>query len=160
MSPPAPYSGRLQRVEPQWADYNGHLNMAYYHVLFDRAGDEAFSAMGLGPNYVAERHATFFTVEAHVTYLRELLVGDEVRVETQILEHDAKRVHYVQSMFHAAEGYLACVTENMVVHVSMETRRTAPFPPDVLSRIAEMAASHKGLPVPAQVGHKIGIPRK
>ena len=48
----------------------------------------------------------------------------------------------------------------MVVHVSLETRRTAPFPPDVLSRIAEMAEAHKGLPVPAQVGHKIGIPRK
>ena len=160
MSPPAPYSGRLQQVEPQWADYNGHLNMAYYHVLFDRAGDEAFSAMGLGPNYVKERNATFFTVEAHVTYLRELLIGDEVRVETQILDHDAKRVHYVQSMFHARDGYLACLSEIMVVHVSLETRRTAPFPPDVLSRIAEMAEAHKGLPVPAQVGHKIGIPRK
>ena len=88
------------------------------------------------------------------------LPGDKVRITTQILDHDAKRVHYVQQMFHAEEGYLACVTENMVLHVSMETRRSAPFPADVQARIDEMAAAHKGLAIPPQVGHRIGIPRK
>jgi len=160
MTIPAPFQGRIQTVEAQWADYNGHLNMAYYHVLFDRAGDEAFSAIGLGPNYVTQRNATFFTVEAHVSYLAELKPGDKVRVTTQILDHDAKRVHYVQQMFHADDGYLACVTENMVMHVSMETRRSAPFPADIQARIDEMATAHKGLAIPPQVGHRIGIPRK
>lgn len=160
MASQAPFEGRIQRVEPQWADYNGHLNMAYYHVLFDRAGDEAFQSVGLGPDYVKERHASFFTLEAHVTYLQELKPGDPVRITSQILDHDAKRVHYVQQMYHADEGYLACITENMVIHVDMNTRRTAPFPEDVLSRIAEIAAAHRNLPVPVQVGHRIGIPRK
>ena len=109
--------------------------------LFDRAGDEAFSAIGLGPNYVTQRNATFFTVEAHVSYLAELKPGDKVRVTTQILDHDAKRVHYVQQMFHADEGYLACITENMVLHVSMETRRSAPFPADILAQIDAIAAA-------------------
>ncbi len=158
--PTAPFEGRPQLVEPQWADYNGHLNMAYYHVLFDRAGDEAFSSVGLGPEYVSARNASFFTVEAHVSYLGEVKPGDRVRITTQILDHDAKRIHYVQQMYHADEGYLACVTENMVIHVDMATRRTAPFPADVAGAIAAMAQAHHGLPVPAQVGHRIGIPRK
>ena len=92
--------------------------------------------------------------------LRALKPGDKVRVTTQILDHDAKRVHYVQQMFHADEGYLACITENMVLHVSMETRRSAPFPADILAQIDAIAAAHKGLAIPPQVGHRMGIPRK
>ena len=57
MGYPAPFVGRLQKVEDQWTDYNGHFNMAYYNVLFDRAGDEVFAALGLGPDYVKERNA-------------------------------------------------------------------------------------------------------
>ena len=54
MAYPAPFVGRIQKVEDQWTDYNGHFNMAYYNVLFDRAGDEAFAAVGLGPDYVKD----------------------------------------------------------------------------------------------------------
>ena len=91
MTNPAPFQGRIQTVEAQWADFNGHLNMAYYHVLFDRAGDEAFSAIGLGPNYVTQHNATFFTVEAHVSYLAELKPGDKVRVG------DAVEITYMEA---------------------------------------------------------------
>ncbi len=68
----APFVSSRMRVEPQWIDYNGHLNMAFYHVLFDRAVDEAFGLIGLGPDYAATRGASFFAAEAHVRYLREL----------------------------------------------------------------------------------------
>ena len=160
MAYPAPFVGRIQQVEDQWTDYNGHFNMAYYNVLFDRGGDEAFAAMGLGPDYVKERNASFFTLESHNTYVRELHAGDCVRIETQLLDCDAKRVHYVQQMYHASEGWLSCVTENIVMHVDMAARKSAPFPSDVLEKIAAMCAAHRQLPVPPQVGHKIGIPRK
>jgi acyl-CoA thioester hydrolase len=160
MAYPAPFIGSIQKVEDQWIDYNGHFNMAYYNVLFDRCGDEAFALLGLGPDYVKAANASFFTLEAHVTYVRELHAGDEVRITLQILDFDAKRVHYVEEMFHASEGWLACVTENIVMHVDMAAKRSSPFPPDVYARIEAMHAAHKSLPVPPQVGHKIGIPRK
>lgn len=157
---PAPFTGRIQRVEEQWIDYNGHFNMAYYNVIFDRCGDEAFSLVGLGPDYVRRTNCSFFTLEAHITYLRELHAGDDVRVTVQLLDHDAKRVHYVQEMFHAGEGWLSCVTENMVMHVDMAAKRSSPFPADVLEKIEAMYEAHKSLAVPPQVGHRIGIPRK
>jgi acyl-CoA thioester hydrolase len=134
--------------------------MAYYNVLFDRAGDEAFDAMGLGPDYVKARQASFFTLEAHVTYVRELHAGDDVRITTHILDYDAKRVHYVQQMFHARQGWLACVSEHIIIHVDMAAKKSAPFPADVLDKIKAMYEAHRHLPVPPQVGHKIGIPRK
>lgn len=160
MAFPAPFVGRIQTVEDQWIDYNGHFNMAYYSVIFDRCGDEAFALVGLGPDYVKASNSSFFTLEAHLTYVRELHAGDAVRVTLQVLDHDAKRVHYVQEMFHAAEGWLSCVSENIVMHVDMAAKRSSPFPDDISSRIAAMREAHRSLPVPPQVGHRIGIPRK
>jgi acyl-CoA thioester hydrolase len=156
----APFQSRLYKVEDQWIDYNGHFNMAYYNVLFDRAGDEVFESLGLGPDYVKSANCSFFTLEAHITYLHELHAQDEVHITTQFLDHDAKRAHYVQQMFHAAEGWLSCVTENIVMHVDMSEKKSSPFSIEVQKRLAEVQMSHKHLPVPLQVGHRIGIPRK
>ncbi|MBM3519968.1 MAG: thioesterase [Alphaproteobacteria bacterium] len=160
MANPAPFVSRIQEVEDQWIDYNGHFNMAYYNVLFDRAGDEVFATLGLGPDYIRDRNASFFTLEAHLTYVRELHAGDRVLIETQILDCDAKRVHYVQLMYHAQEGWLSCVTELIVMHIDMAAKKSAPFPPDILGKIEALREAHRALAVPPQVGHRIGIPRK
>ncbi len=157
---PAPFTASTQTVEDQWIDYNGHFNMAYYNVLFDRGGDQAFELVGLGPDYVRSAKCSFFTLETHVTYLRELHAGDAVRVTTQFLDCDAKRVHYVQQMFHASEGWLACVAEHIIMHVDMAAKKSSPFPADILEKIKAAHLAHQALPVPPQVGHRIGIPRK
>ena|SRR5207249_11350522 len=75
----APFVSSVMRVEDHWIDYNGHLNMAYYNVLFDRTVDEAYELIGVGADYVAKHKHSFFTAEAHLRYLRELHAGDPVR---------------------------------------------------------------------------------
>jgi acyl-CoA thioester hydrolase len=77
-----------------------------------------------------------------------------------MLDYDAKRMHYVQEMFHAEEGWLACVLEAICLHVDLNLKKSAPFPDWMLAKIGEMHEAHKACPVPPQVGHKIGIPRK
>ncbi len=156
----APFRSALHEVEEQWIDYNGHFNMAYYNVLFDRAGDEVFELLGLGPDYVKSANCSFFTLEAHITYLRELHARDEVYVTTQFVDFDSKRVHYIQQMHHAAQGWLSCVTENMVMHVDMQAKKSVPFPAEILEKIAAAQKAHAGLAVPPQLGHRIGIPHK
>ena len=74
----APFVSSVMRVEPNWIDYNGHLNMAYYNVLFDRAVDEVFELLGCGADYVNMRQLSFFTAEVHIRYLRELHAGEEL----------------------------------------------------------------------------------
>ncbi len=132
--------------------------MAYYAVLFDRAADEMFASLGLGPDYVKETNNSFFTLETHTSYANELKAGEQVRIEQQIIGSDAKRVHYVQQMFRGDSSYLACVLEVMVSHVDLTTHRTSPFPDDVGKRIEALAVEHKSLPLPPQVGHKIALP--
>jgi acyl-CoA thioester hydrolase len=156
----SPHLSTRLKVEPQWIDYNGHFNMAYYNVLFDRAGDQAFEEAGLGADYVKATNCSHFTLEAHLTYLRELHEGDEVIVETQFLDVDHKRVHYVQVMKHASEGWTSCITELIVAHVDLTAKKTANFPDHVQKRLSEILEANRTLPVPSQVGHKIGIPRK
>jgi acyl-CoA thioester hydrolase len=151
----APFVSSVMRVEPAWIDYNGHLNMAYYNVLFDRAVDEAFALVGLGADYMKRRNCSFFTAEVHVRYLRELNAGDPVRVTVQLLDCDAKRLHFFEQLFHAAEGWVSATSEDIALHVDLESKKTAPFPDDVAARLQEMKTSHARLPRPEAAGRRI-----
>src|SRR5437764_14097687 len=86
----APFVSSVMRLEPAWIDYNGHLNMAYFNVLFDRAVDEAFELLGCGVQYLKTRNHSTFTAEVHVRYLRELHVDHPARVTFQLLDYDSK----------------------------------------------------------------------
>ena len=154
----APFVSSVMRVEDHWIDYNGHLNMAYYNVLFDRAGDEAFDLLGCGAAYVKAHGLSCFTAEAHVRYLREVHAGDPVRVTFQLFDYDAKRMHYFEQLFHAEEGWLSATSENMTVHIDMAARKTAPFPPDIRARIQAVANAHAAVPRPEGIGRKIAMP--
>jgi acyl-CoA thioester hydrolase len=154
----APFVSSVMRVEPGWIDYNGHLNMAYYNVLFDRAVDEAYELIGTGEEYVATRRHSYYTAEVHLRYLRELYAGDPVRVTFQLLDYDAKRLHYFEQMFHAAEGFTAATSENMALHVDMEKRRTAPVSAEIAARLAAMKQAHSRLPTPEAAGRRVAMP--
>jgi acyl-CoA thioester hydrolase len=98
-------------------------------VLFDRAVDEVLELLGCGTDYVKSRLHSCFTAEVHVRYLRELHAGDPVRVTFQLLDHDAKRVHFFEQLFHAADGWVSATSENMVLHVDVAAGKSAAFPP-------------------------------
>src|SRR5258708_19945569 len=83
--PPTPFLSSVMQIEPQWIDHNGHLNMAYYNVMFDRAIDEMWLLLAMGPGYVRERHGSTFTAECHVRYLREIPLGDPVPISFLVL---------------------------------------------------------------------------
>src|ERR1700681_947795 len=153
----APFVSSVMRVEPQWIDYNGHLNMAYYNVLFDRAVDETYELIGVGTDYVAKRRQSVFTAEVHVRYLRELHAGDPVRVTFQLLDYDAKRLHYFEQLFHAVDGWVAATSENMALHVDMAAGKTAAFPSDIAAALAKMKAAHAKLPVAEAAGPRLAV---
>ncbi len=155
----APFVSSTMRVEPQWIDYNGHLNMAYYHVLFDRAVEEAFALVGLGADYLAAQGASFFAAEAHVLYKRELTSGAPVRITVQLIDHDEKRLHFYMEMHHATEGWLAATSENLSLHVDMATRKVAPFPQEISDNLSVMRASHGKMRRPEAVGRVISLKR-
>ncbi|MFN3349391.1 thioesterase family protein [Pseudorhodoplanes sp.] len=156
----APFVSSVMKVDPAWIDLNGHLNMAYYHVLLDRGVDEMYSLAGIGWDYLKERNLSFFTAEVHLRYLRELKSDDPVRVTFQLLDFDSKRMHFFQQLFHATEGWVSATCENLSLHIDMAVRKVAPFPPDVSERLGKLRASHSRLPRPEAVGRRIAMPAK
>jgi acyl-CoA thioester hydrolase len=155
LSFPAPFVSSVMRLEPQWIDYNGHLNVAYYNVLFDRAVDEVYELIGLGPSYLERTNHSTMVVEAHVRYVRELKLDDPVRVAIQLLDYDAKRIHLFEELRHATENWISATSENMTLSVDMTTKKVAPFHDSVLRALVRMKAAHAGLPRPHGAGRNV-----
>ena len=120
----APFDEYRDKVRKEWIDYNRHMNVGYYLVAFDLATDAWLDYLGLDEAYRERQQVTTFTLEAHVTYQRELLLGMPLRFTTRLLDFDAKRIHYFHELYHADDGYLAATNELLSLHVSLATRRS------------------------------------
>ena len=149
-----------QSVLPEWIDYNGHMNVAFYVLAFDKALDKVFDLLDIGEAYVQRTGDSAFILQNHVAYLAELKLHDPIRVSFQLLDWDAKKVHYFMHMHHATEGFLAATAEQVMMHVSLETRRSSPYPAEAQAKFAAMQEAHRKLPRPESAGASIGIRRK
>jgi acyl-CoA thioester hydrolase len=155
-----PFTACRLSVSPDWIDYNGHMNVGYYSVAFDKASDALLDFLELGEAYRYETGASMFIVESHVTYDREVSEGDPLKFETRILDADEKRLHMFHAMYHEEDGYLAATTELMGLHVDLTERRAKPFPDAVQRQIGTLLENHRRLAKPEQCGRVIGIRRK
>lgn len=147
-------------VPPEWIDYNGHMNVAYYVLAFDHATDAFMEFLGMGPAYRKSDNCSAFVVETHVNYQRELVVGNPLCITTQLLGFDTKRIHYFHRLYHAEKRFVSATSELMVIHVDLAERHSAPMPVAVLDRLGELMAAHIQLARPPQSGRVIGVRAK
>jgi acyl-CoA thioester hydrolase len=145
-------------VLPEWIDANGHMNLAYYVVLFDQATDLLYDTLGVGQAYRAATGNSTFTAETHTLYEREVRVGERVRVVPHLLGADAKRMHYFHEMFHARDGHRIAAQEILALHIDLAIRRVAPFPTGLANRIQAAVRANAGKPAPNGVGRRIAMP--
>ncbi len=148
-----------RRVLTEWVDYNGHMNVGYYTIAFDKALDDAYEEFGLGPPYTATGSSTF-ALESHITYAQEVLLDDPLRITFQLIDCDTKRIHYFMQMVHAEKGYLASTCEQISVHVDLEARKSSNFPSEIYADLETLKSQHSELPRPAELGRQIGIRRR
>jgi len=144
-------------VPPEWIDYNGHMNVAYYHMAFDRSTDRFLERIGLGESYLAQESGSMFALEDHLTYQRELREGDPFRITLQLLEFDEKRLLYFLRMFHGEKGTLAATCEHLSIFVDMRVRRSAPMPQAVYDALAKLRQEHRDLPRPEEAGRPMSL---
>ena len=152
-----PFDDFRARIVPEWIDFNGHLNAGYYAVIFDEAIMPFLTFLGLTDEHRKRYNVTTFGLEAHITYERELMLDDPIRVTGQLLDHDAKRIHGYQVMYHGETGELAATSEFLSMHIDRLTRRSAPMAPELLERVATVASAHAQLERPPQVGRVMGV---
>ena len=153
--PGAPLRLHRLRVPADWVDYNGHAHESRYLLAFGDATDALLRWLGIDAAYLAAG-GSYYTVETHLSHLREASAGDVLQVSTQLLGHDPKRLH----LFHRLDredGMEVATAEQMLLHVDTREGRAAPARPDVLERLAELAAAHAALPRPDRAGRRIGL---
>jgi len=159
-APGQPLVVHRERVRPEWIDYNGHMNVAYYVLAFDHAADALFDRLGLDEACRARTGFSTFALECHVVYKREVAAGDPLRFEVQLLDFDGRFFHYIAKMFHDRENWLAASCEWISCGVDMATRRPAPMPAEIAARFEALREAQRGMPPPPEAGRVIGIKRK
>jgi acyl-CoA thioester hydrolase len=133
------------------------LNIAYYLRLFDLGFDGTYERFGFLADVTRDRNASGFAAELHLTFQRELMVDDEVRVTSQLLDFSAKRVSMFQMLYHAESGELSATCEWMSLYIDMTKRRVAEMPELLQRRLARVLAVHSRLPRPPEAGRGISM---
>ncbi len=149
-----------QSVLPEWIDYNGHMNVAYYVMVFDQSLDELLDQIELTRAYRKASGCSVYVLETHVTYLQEVMKGDPLVMNVRVVDVDAKRIHLFLEMRHGKEGFLAATSEQMILHIDSSGPKAHPMPENILSKLQILNEQQKDFPAPDQLGAMIGIRRK
>ena len=148
-------------VEAAWIDYNGHMNVAYYSLAFDQSLDHVLEhELGVGPSFVAECNHGPYVVQNHIHYLAELLEGERFSCRFILVDADAKRMHCFLEMIRTDGELLVATSEQLLLNVDLEARRTAPYPQDRRERIEALRCAHSGIRRSDRMGAPLGIRRR
>jgi acyl-CoA thioester hydrolase len=144
-----------------WVDYNGHLRDAFYLLIFSYATDAFMDRIGLASDDRAASGNSLFTLEAHINYLHEVKLGEEVEVRTQIVGHDRKRVQLYHSLYKAGGDEELAASEQMLLHVDLAAGpKSAPFGEQSLEALRLLTEAQHDQPAPTYIGRVIGLPGK
>ncbi len=140
----------IERAIPvDWTDYNGHMNESRYGQVFSDAADAIMELIGADQGYIAGG-LSYFTVENRIRYIDEAVAGDRIYVKSQVLMGEGKKLKVLHEMYHR-DGRLLATDEQMMLHVSLETRKSCPPDGIVLENTEKLAKAHSGLAVPDYV---------
>jgi carnitine 3-dehydrogenase len=154
--PGAPLHLIAREIPPDWIDYNGHVHESRYLQLFADATDALLRLVGVDAGYL-ERGGSYYTVESHIMHLGQLVAGERVRVTTQVLGWDEKRLHLFHLLRRDDEEEAIATAEQMLLHVDTAAGRAAPVRGGVPSRLAALADAHDSLPRPDRAGRRIAL---
>ena len=117
-----------QKIIKEWIDYNNHMNVSYYLLIFDKFGaDTLNSIFKMGEHSAKTTKKSTMMVESHITYNQELLLDDEVDINLVYFDHDKKRLQYKMEMIHKEKKYLASTIEILALYVDLNSRKVSEF---------------------------------
>ena len=145
-------------VKPDWLDYNDHMNVAYYVMAFDLAIDAFKEVIGISREYIEHKRRSTVALESHITYQQEASLGDELRIDTRVIDFDGKRVHVYQEMYRGDQ--LLASQETLSISFDTAARKSCMFDAAITQGYERMVAAQRELPLPEWLGRSVGIRRK
>ena len=117
-----------QKIIKDWIDYNDHMNVSYYLLIFDKYGADTLNDIfKMGEHSARTTKKSTMMVESHITYNQELLLNDQVDINLVYFNHDKKRLQYKMEMIHKEKKYLASTIEVLALYVDLNERKVAEF---------------------------------
>ena len=116
-----------QIIKKEWTDYNNHMNMAYYVLVFDQVWELMFEKFKMGEKSAKTTSMSTMVVETHTTYNSEVKEGDEVEVNLTFFDHDKKRLHYKMEMIEKSSKKLSATLEMLSLYINLDERKVTEF---------------------------------
>ena len=117
-----------QKIIKDWIDYNDHMNVSYYLLIFDKFGADTLNNLfKMGEHSAKTTGKSTMIVESNITYNQELKVNDEVDVNLVYFDHDKKRLLYKMEMIHKKKNFLASTIEVLALYVDLKNRKVSEF---------------------------------
>ena len=133
-----------QKIIKDWIDYNGHMNVAYYLLIFDKFGaDNLNNIFNIGEHSAKTTGMSTMVVESNITYNQELKLDDEVDISLLYFDHDKKRLQYKFEMIHRKKEYLASTFEALALYVNLNTRKVQEFEEDKVKIMDDFILKNK-----------------
>ena len=118
---------KTTKIINEWTDYNNHMNLSYYILVFDKAAEKILSNFKMGEDAAINTKRSTMVVETHTTYNNEVKVGEEVDIYLSYCDHDKKRLHYKLEMYEKSKNVLSSTTEVLALYINLELRKVAEF---------------------------------
>ena len=115
------------KIINDWTDYNNHMNLSYYILVFDKAAEKILSKFNMGEEAALKTKRSTMVVETHTTYNNEVKENDNVDVYLSYCDHDKKRLHYKLEMYEKSKNILSATTEILALYINLELRKVAEF---------------------------------
>ena len=116
-----------KKIIKEWTDYNGHMNLSYYILVFDIGAEVILSKFKMGEHSAKTTKKSTMVVETHTTYNQEVKEDDEVNVFISYFDHDKKRLHYKLEMYDKNKNTLSATTEILALYIDLNIRKVAEF---------------------------------
>ena len=116
-----------QIIKKEWTDYNNHMNMAYYVLVFDQIWEIILEKFKMGEQSAKTTNMSTMVVETHTTYNNEVKEGDEVEINLTFLDHDKKRLHFKMEMIEKSSKKLAATLEMLSLYIDLNQRKVTEF---------------------------------
>ena len=130
-------------IKSEWTDYNKHLNMAYYVLIFDKAWEVILEKFKMGEHSAKTEKKSTMVVETHTTYNNEVKEGEEVDVFISNFDHDRKRLHYKLEMYEKSKNILSATTEVLSLYIDLNHRKVAEFEEEKLKIMDQFIKENK-----------------
>ena len=118
---------KTTKIINEWTDYNNHMNLSYYILVFDKAAEKMLSNFKMGEEAAINTKRSTMVVETHTTYNNEVKEGEEVDIYLSYCDHDKKRLHYKLEMYEKSKNILSSTTEVLALYINLELRKVAEF---------------------------------